>query len=664
MKRPNQSISHDRHKPFIIKCLLFLAILTFVVFFNSLNNEFTNWDDDEYVTQNIYITDLSLEGIKNIFSVYVSCHYHPFTLLSLAIDYHVWDYNPKGFILTNILFHILNCLLVMLLVNKLTHRLDIAFITALLFSIHPMRVESVVWISERKDVLYVFFLLTSLLAYLRYIKIKNIANYTVVFVLFTASLLTKTSAVVLPVLMFAFDYYSKRPLKLKLFLEKIPLFTLSIIFGLVAIDAQSSAEQNTFPFFDKLFLGTYAIMFYLIKFFTPFYQSAIIPFPEKTGLMLPLKYYSAIIIWPIIICLPIFLKKHRKILIFGLLFFLVPLLPILIEFPIGPAYLAERYTYLPHIGVAFIMASFYMHYTNKQKLKHNIKNKFFIALTLFTILMSFKTIQRNKVWQNNYTLFSDVIAKNNNVPLAYVNLGNIYFERGNYHKAIKHYNNALSVNRFLKRAYLARGISYYQLNKNTRAIKDLSYVIAHDSLNTTALMYRGLCYEKINKHLKALHDFNLLLDIDTLNAFAYNNRGGIYLAMHKPAEALDNFNTAIAIDSTNITAYYNRAIIFEKFNFIEKAIEDYSKILEIDPTFYMAYNARGVLRGRYFEDLDAAYNDFQMALEMRPNMEEAINNIIFIYLLKGDSLSACVYVKKLDELGIDMSKHVMAHKCL
>ncbi len=646
-------------------CLMLIAIITFAAFANGLNNNFTNWDDDTYVTQNPYIKDLSFEGVKTIFSVYVSAHYHPLTLLSLAVDYSLWGYNSFGYILTNILFHIFNSLLLFVFLRRLSGRLEISFIAVLLFAIHPMRVESVIWISERKDVLYVFFSLLALLSYQKYITNKNPALklLSISFLFFTAALLSKASAVIVPLLMLLTDFYYRRTALIRIGLEKTPFFALSLIFGLIAIDAQSGVEPNLWPFPEKLFLASYALNFYLIKFFAPFYQSAIIPFPEKVNQLLPLKYYFSVLLFPALIYLVYKLRSHRRELLFGLLLFIIPLLPILIKFPIGPAFLAERYTYIPHMGLSFLVAYFYNYYRRKSEIKHNLKNPLFGLLIIFMVFLLVKTIDRNAVWRNNTSLFTDIISKNYRVPLAHHNLGNVAFERGHYEQAIPHYSRAIEINAAFHKSYLGRGLSYYQLNKCEEAIDDFTIVLKKDSNNTIVRQSRALCFHKLNKPVEAISDFDKLIEMSPENTSLYNNRGGVYLSVGLYQMALKDFEKAIALDSTHISAYNNKALLYEAVENFAKAADIYTQIIELSPRFYRAYNARGIIMAEHFGELNKAYNDFNKAYEINPLMHEAVGNMLYVNLLKGDTLSACKYWRQLHDQGIDMTAHAIAETC-
>jgi len=316
------------------KQLLLLAglvsILTFIAFSPILNNVFTNWDDMVYVTQNTLIKNLSLDGIRAIFKTPVSSNYHPVTILSYALNYRISELNPFSYMLTNLLFHIFNTVLVFCFIYLLSgKRTMLALFVSLLFGIHPMHVESVAWVSERKDVLFVFFLLLGLINYLNYLKKPNLIKYLSLLFLFILSLLSKPAAVVFPVLLILVDYYLQRKTTVKKsFLEKLPFLVLALVLGIVTFRLQSAeaVSLERFSFIHRILFGTYGFVMYIIKLFVPIKLSALHPFPEN-GQMNFFYYITPIIIFGIL-GISYRLRKNR-VFIFGLGFYLISILLVL-----------------------------------------------------------------------------------------------------------------------------------------------------------------------------------------------------------------------------------------------------------------------------------------------------------------------------------------------
>jgi hypothetical protein len=214
-----------------------LLLLTFLVFYNSLHNFFiTNLDDSLYIAAADNLKHLTSADFSTMFGTFIAGNYHPLAILSLAIDFSFHGQNAFPFHLLNLLFHMANVSLVFWFIYLLLKRAEAAFIVALFFAIHPMHVESVAWISERKDVLYTFFFLASLIAYLLYLKdVKMYGYYIFSIVLFILSLMSKSAAVSLAPVIVLIDYYSGRKFNWKAIAEKVPFFLLSLLFGILAI---------------------------------------------------------------------------------------------------------------------------------------------------------------------------------------------------------------------------------------------------------------------------------------------------------------------------------------------------------------------------------------------------------------------------------------------
>jgi len=587
--------------------IVILAVITFITFANGLRNNFLTWDDPDYVTENFYIRDLSVTGVKAMFSVFVSCHYHPLTLLSLALDYAFWGQKPAGFIFMNILLHILNVILVNRIFFLFTKKTELSFITALLFAIHPMRVESVVWIAERKDVLFAFFYLFSIFFYVKFLKQKtNFKYYLISFLLFVLSLFSKATATSLPLILILFDYFSDRKDIRRILLEKIPFFILSLLFGLVAIKAQSLASSNAQPLVSHIFLITYAIAFYIFKFFAPFFQSAVMPFPEVVDGLLPLKYYLSFLIIPLMGFIIYYFRKYRKELIFSFSFFILTLILVLVKFPIGPAYLAERYTYLPYIGFSYFIGFAYINYKEKYKLKNNWSNIYLIVLCLFTVFFIVKTISRNTVWKTSYSLFTDVVSKNPTYAFALNNQAHALASEGKHAEAISIYALAVKNKPDFAEAYNNRAASFFALKDYESVIKDLSISIEISPDNPKiANMYnnRGLAYYNLKRYKEAIDDLNKAISINKDFVEAYKTRMNSNAALQNYDKALNDLNFIMTIEKNNAEHYNQAGIFYAEAGDKQNAIKNFSKAIDIEPSNSSYYLNLGFVYTESHKDL-------------------------------------------------------------
>ncbi|HEU5311738.1 MAG TPA: hypothetical protein VFV24_09825, partial [Candidatus Eisenbacteria bacterium] len=346
--------------------LITVLVATFAIYATSFDHEFTTWDDPDYVTDNALVRSQDYGALSKAI---VSSNYHPLTMFSMA-----WNaappLSPKPFLVTNALLHTINTGLVFWLALRLSRRrLFVAFWAALFFGVHPMHVESVAWISERKDVLYTLFFLAGAVAYHRYLERREIPWLAGALALFVLSCLSKGMAVVFPLVMVLMDIWERRRVfETRSILEKAPFLAVALLFGRIVLDVQGGGDLNglltkttlhlkgiadTLPYaaWERLILPTYGFAAYLVKLFVPVRLSAFYPYPPPgtlgpVHLLAPLVFLAvlALIVWDF---------RRTRILTFGLGWYLVTILPVLQWLPVGEAIMADRYAYLSYVGPLF-----------------------------------------------------------------------------------------------------------------------------------------------------------------------------------------------------------------------------------------------------------------------------------------------------------------------
>lgn len=502
-----------------------ILLITFIAFANTLKNDFiTNWDDNTYIINNNDIKNLSFEGIKNLLTGYHIGNYHPLTMLSFAIEYKLFGLNPRAFHFFNLLFHLINVWLVYRFIILLSKRTEVAAIVAVLFAIHPMHVESVSWISERKDVLYAMFYLASLITYLKYTNSnqKKYLNYSVLF--FLLSLLSKSMAVTLPAILILLDYYLDRKPERKTIIEKIPYILLSLVFGLLALKSQGESGAISlapqFELFDRLFIAGNALLTYCVKLILPINLSAMYDYPVKTNDLLPWIYYLSPFILIAIFLAIIKISTNRKDTIFGTLFFLSTISLVIQVIPFGRAIVADRYTYIPYIGLFYIIGQFYCVIIDSKtdilkRLKPYIKNTAIGIALLLAVL----TLNRNKVWKNGLTLFEDVIKKNPNIGYAYFARAEAKDDIKDYHGAISDFTEAIRFDPTFMDAYLNRGVMRHYVGDNPGAIADFTKAIELNPGNAALYMNRGLCKLDLRSRQEACLDFEKAASLNFKSAY-------------------------------------------------------------------------------------------------------------------------------------------------
>jgi protein O-mannosyl-transferase len=530
-------------------CLLVLSITVLVAFSSAFTNGITNWDDDVYITKNALIRSLDLE---KIFTSYVSSNYHPLTILSYAIEYHLLGIDDTGFHVTNILIHVANTLLVFLFIQNLSGNKTIALVTALLFGIHPMHVESVAWISERKDVLYAFFFLLSLIYYLKYIHNKGnkIKLYLWTILFFLLSLLSKGMAVSLPLVMVLVDYYRSRKIDRNLILEKIPFFLLSLVFGLLAISAQRSTQamelRAGYPIFDRILFVCYGAMMYIVKLIAPLNLSSFYPYPQKINGNYPLLVYlSPVFVLLSFAAVVVLFRKNNKMAIWGIIYFVATIILVLQFVPVGDALFADRYSYVPYIGIFFIIGHYANEFMNNRfSLLYKYRQALIVASFVIGLVLLVFSYNRCKVWESSLTLWTDVIEKYPDADIAYLNRGIISAPAGNIKEAYADFAKAIELNPACTEAYNDLGLLKQNMNDPNGSIEQFNAAIKSDRNYTEAYSNRALSYVSLKKYDEALKDFTKALELKPDYANVYCNRGNAYIDIGQVEKGMQDLNKA------------------------------------------------------------------------------------------------------------------------
>lgn len=541
-QEPAKSFSH--RNILILLLAISVAIVTFLVHLPSLKNNFV-WDDDIYIYNNPYIREIDTTFLYWSFTSAVASLWHPLTIISFAIDYAIWGLNPFGYHLTNNLIHALNTLLVFTLVIKLL-KLKIgeeagiqivvtAFITAALFGIHPLHVESVAWISERKDVLCAFFYILCLINYLDFTVSKRPFHYGIALGSFFMALLSKPMAVSLPIVLLILDFYplgrfnkiEKSMGSWRMLLEKFPFFLLSIFASLMTIWAhlQNGALQVTqmASLSTRMLVAAWAYIFYMVKMFLPFNLAPLYPYPKVD--VFSFTYLGSLFLMVIITFVIVYRKERVFIAVW--LYYLVTLLPVIGIIQVGSQAAADRYTYLPSLGLFFIaglgVSSLFKKCINKQSRTALIA----LILLILGVLVK-KTTEQINIWHDPITLWSHELRLFPKEILAYINRGGAYAGQGNLQLAIRDYNKAVEINPNNAQVYYNRGIVYKIAGNYQEALNDQSRAIELNPQYAEAYNNRGNTYNILGKYEEALNDLNKAIEINPRDSIAYNNRGTVY----------------------------------------------------------------------------------------------------------------------------------------
>jgi tetratricopeptide (TPR) repeat protein len=489
------------------------VVYTVILFSNTINNEILyGWDDGEYIENE----DIQNFRVENFFKEFYLGMYQPLAVATLSINFQISELEPAGYHLTNLLIHLINIVLVFLLFQKITKRFEITVIVTLLFAIHPMHVEAVSWIATRSNGLYSLFYLGALILYLNYHQQKSVQWLVYSFILFGISCFSKSMAITFPVLLLLFDYFQEGRITSKRWIEKIPFFIVSIIFGLVTIKAAGEFGhiknlEMDYNLIDRIVLLIYSVIFYLVKAIAPANLSAVYAYPDKIGGILPWVYYFGVFLMIVLIYNVIKAGSWRKNILFGLLFFLITISVVLPLVWSRMLMLADRYTYIPYLGIFFIIGKSYVKIADsKHRFFRDYRSYFAAGFVVYLLFLSITTFQRNKVWKNTETLVNDVIDKDRSdtdVAIGYFFRGNLRDRQQNYDAALQDFSRAIQLNPHYTMAYNNRGIIRGSTGDLEGALEDFSKAIELEPNYSDARYNRGNVYYYLNQPEKACTDW-------------------------------------------------------------------------------------------------------------------------------------------------------------
>lgn len=583
-----------------------ILVFTAVLYWPSLQNGFTNWDDDVYVTANENLS-WNAENLKVLSTKQVAGNFHPLTMWSLA-----WDRGsdagkapaPYPFHRSNLLLHLLNTALVFWLVRRLRVGTAIAAITALFFAIHPMHVESVAWVSGRKDVLFSAFFLGGLITFTYNLERQKIGLWLLTFGLFVLSCLAKPAAIVFPLVLLLLHWYLqpdtvRKPRNLAYLL---PFLLVSAVFSYTTLLYQKEigAVDEQFGFLTRSLFAGYAFAAYLWKMILPFNLSAFHPAPLANE-KLPGLFYAATLASLVIIALMVFAFQRWRLVFFALAFYLLQVLLVLGFIKVGSAVTAERYTYLSYTGLFVLLGYSVLEVSKKSALWRALAWGSIAVLAVFWALTTRKQIA---VWRNSESLWSQIVAQ---YPTE---------------KCLSY-----------------RGYDRYLGQKWDQALEDFDRAYALNPNNETTVHIRAICLDKSGKKEAALKVYEEYEQKFPPKADIFFQHATLLNGLKRTAEAIPPFEKGLSLNPDNIDAWTNLATAYFAQQQPQKAEECCNKALAINPKFLIALNNRGALRlsmGRYEE----AIADLSASLAINPNQPQTYNYRSICYERTGKKAEA------------------------
>jgi Tfp pilus assembly protein PilF len=589
--------SPEKRNPIV--CLL-LAVVTLALYNPVNRHPFVNYDDDRYVTENPHIRQgLTADTFAWAWTSTEQANWHPLTWISHALDCSLFRLNPAGHHFTSLLLHVVNVVLLFLILMWATNRMGPSLFVAALFALHPINVESVAWVAERKNVLCTLFFFLTLWAYGWYARKPDWKRCLVVAVLFAAGLASKPMVITLPFVLLLLDYW---PLKRvmtagseetgtyswpRLVLEKIPLFALSAASAVITMQAQQAggAIRTTaeFSFGVRVANAIYAYAMYLWKMVWPAKLAPLYPHPGDSLTTWRVMLAAVLLIAITAIALRF---RTRRYLIVGWLWFLGMLVPVIGLVQVGDAAMADRYAYIPLIGI-FVMIAFGIADWAEQK---RVGLWLIVPAAVVLVLLAVATHRQINFWQSNYTLWSHALAVTENNFIAEDNLGGALILEDKEEEAHPHFEAAARIN-------------------------------PKDAMSRSNL---GTYLQTHNQMREAIAQYEAAVDLTSdpsLLAQTYANMGAARRALGDDEQAHKNFEESLRYNPNQFNAWLGLGLLAEKQGKLDEAITDLSRSAEVQPTAQAFFELGRMLAqtGHIPEAVDA----YQRALKISPDLTEA-----------------------------------------
>jgi len=587
-------------------CLI-LAASTFAVYWQVHSYDFVNYDDNEYVTENPNVkAGLTLQGVIWAFTTGYAANWFPLTWLSHMLDCELFGVNPGRHHLTNLLFHIANSLLLFIVLKQMTGGLWQSAFVAAAFALHPLHVESVAWVSERKDVLSGFFWLLTMGAYTRYTRRRGAGRYMLTLAAFAMGLMSKPTVITLPFVLLLLDYWplgrfeneqliknTEEPSRelpgsffqqrafYRLILEKVPFFALSVLSGIVTFFTQQSGEtvigMQHIPIISRIANAVISYVKYLEKMIWPSRLAVFYPH-SSVGAIQVWQIGIAVAILLIISLVAIRLFHSRKYLAVGWLWYLGTLVPMIGLVQVGTQAMADRYSYIPFTGLFIIIA-----WGAPELLRRLPYSRILLALAAGVLIsaMMVRTWVQTGHWQNSYTLYTHAVAVTENNSKMNYNLAVTLYDQGRFEEAVMRYREVLRIEPQNFKARIHLGITLFEQGQYDEALEHFNMAVqidpdsqeGHYNLGSALLLQGRL--DEAAVHLQEA--IRIKPEPKTLNKL-----GTVYLRLGKTDDAIIYYEYSVELKPDQPQVHRDLGVIFHQKGNFERVIYHWEKALEFN----------------------------------------------------------------------------------
>ncbi len=626
----------------LLVCII-LVVATFIVYEQVRTFEYINYDDNEYIVDNQVLSKgFTWENVIWAFtdSIGVSNYWHPLTWISHLIDVELYGMNLGGHHLTNLIFHILNTVLLFIVFRKMTGCTWRSGFISALFALHPLHVESVAWLAERKDVMSGFFWMLTMWAYWQYSRVPGLKNYLLVFLFFLLGLMSKPMVVTIPFVMLLIDIWPLGRIKIgklvgtenrkhevplsKLIVEKIPLFLIIIPASISTFLTQDRAgavhSLDVVPLYDRFANCTVSYVKYIEKMLWPSGLAFIYPNPGA----LPLWQFAGAGLFLLVITFfAIYYIRRYPWFAVGWFWYLGVMFPVNGLVVIGPHVMADRYTYLPLIGL-FIIVS----WGSLELVKNRKYGKQILAAATVIILVIFSAVTHRTAgyWENTITACERALEVTDNNYVAHNNLGFVLAGQGNQGEAVRHYTEALRIEQDCILCMNNQGNALIKLGRTSDAIKFYSESLEKKP-GQAGIHYRlGNALRDIGKMDEAIVNYREALQLEPSVAAPYMRLGDYFFSIGKIKIAIDNYRKALKIDPDQGEAHNSLAIVLTKSGMIDEALYHGREAMRLNPDDPEIHNNMGIILAMHGR-ISEAVSHLQKALELKPDYHDAMRNL-------------------------------------
>jgi protein O-mannosyl-transferase len=669
--------------------IILIVVVVFLTFLPVLNNEFT-WDDTRNIVENSHYRGLTPSHLSWMFTTFYMGHYHPLTWLSFGVDYLVWGMNPTGYHFTNLALHVLNAVVFYFLIKTILnhvsnfrlYRHTLAFklcciIGTWFFALHPLRVESVAWVTERRDVLSGLFYMLTIIMYLRMQNEQYRHRklwYVLSLLFFLASLLSKAWGIMLPFVLLVLDIYplrrltaaspSRTALWKKLITEKSLYFLAALCFAVLAIHAQKNWAMGMVAdhgLVDRFMQSAFGLCFYIWKTAVPIHLSPLYILSHSfnpTGLKF---VFCSIVVSSVTVWLVLMRRRLPWLLAVWICYGII-VSPVLGLAQSGQQIAADRYTYLSCLPFALLVAGSLLGIWIASSGRRMPWPTWFLsafAIVGFVSALPVLAFKQTYVWHNDGTLWDYAVKHDSFNYTAYNNRGFYRYQQGDYDGALADYDIAIDLDPKYTVAYHNRGVLRQSHGDVTGALSDFDMAIESDSGYVRAYINRGQIRMKLGdldgarsdldsairldpevsityysrgilKKIKgdltgALEDYNHTIRLNPEFARAFNNRGGLHWQFGDAAAALLDFDRAIRLNPKLSDAYNNRGVVQQHFGNRNRALADFNSAIRMNPDDNKAYFSRAALHWKW-GNLKKAVNDYSHIIHSNPGNQNAYSN--------------------------------------